>query len=343
MDSTIDYRLPEKRYEGFIAFHVTGMRMDEIDPAKPALRYIAKALNLSIEQRFWLAWLYGSCYCVATAFYMLTQFPTLESMSDKALDEFWKHDKKKLLFTTDRHWVKANDLFPEMVKSYKQFCRNGQVERFGELLTSNAHESYLRVYETVAKELYYFSRFSIFTYLEALHNVTNIPMLPNGLDLRNALSSRNGLCFMLGKDTWVSGRHKPRVINDRQLEWLQRKLAELYAKLLRDHPEIPTTYWNLETSLCAYKKLFFCTRYVGYYIDRQMVEIRKMQSVAPKAADWDLLWLFRREHFHPGVLGEIGGWGGIRHEKLHHFMDTGELGDDMPSYTYRRKAVTAWS
>lgn len=333
----MDYRLERNRYEGFMDFHVAGMRMDEIDPAKPALQYIARTLALNAEQKFWLAWLYGATYCVATAFYIFTQFPTLDSLSDAILDEWWKECKPRLVFTTDRHWVKANDLFPAMVRSYKVFTASvGQFGTFCKYLRRTPQETYDAVYGAVDGRLYYFSRFSIFTYLEALHNVTNFPMEPTGLDLRNALSSRNGLCFLLGKDSWVSGRHKPRVVNDAQIDWLQAKLAELYRLLLTEHPEIPTTYWNLETSLCAYKKLFFGTRYVGYYIDRQMTEIKKMQAAAPDGADWGLLWKFRREHFHPAALGEISGWEGIQNDRLGFFLRTGKFCEtDMPTAAYR--------
>lgn len=337
MRNSVDYRLPENRYAGFIAYHVAGMRMDEVDPAKPALQYIAKALDLTIEQRFWLAWLYGSCYCVATAFYMLTRFPTLESALSVDIDKWWREHRETVLFESDRRWVRSRNQFPDMVRSYAAFCCGEQYAAFSRLLKQGPQESYNAVFSACSSRLYQFGRFSLFTYLEALYNLTGLPIAPTGLDLRHALSSLNGLCYLLGKDQWVHRQSAAQRLKPGQYEWLQRKLAELYAILVRDHPAIPTTYWNLETSLCAYKKLFFCTRYVGYYIDRQMVEIRKMQSAAPKAADWDLLWQFRREHFHPGVLGEIGGWGGIRHEKLHHFMDTGELGDDMPSIIYRRK------
>ena len=336
MSAPVDYRLPENRYEGFIAFHVTGMRMDEIDPAKPALRYIAKALNLSIEQRFWLAWLYGSCYCVATAFYMLTQFPTLESALTGDIEQWWRQHREKVVFESDRRWVRSRNQFPEMMRSYAAFCKGGQYTAFAKFVKFGPQETYDAIYSACSQQLFQFGRFSLFTYLEALHNVTALPMFPTGLNLREALSCLNGLCYLLGKDHWVHRQSAAKRLKPAQYDWLQRKLAELYAKLLRDHPEIPTNYWNLETSLCAYKKLFFCTRYVGYYIDRQMVEIQKMQQAAPEEANWNLLWKFRREHFHPGVLGEIQGWSGIRHDRLHYFMNTGRFCEnDMPSRDYR--------
>ena len=49
-----DYRV--SRWEGCKVYHAEGMKMDEIDPACPMLKYIADYFKLDIEQRFWLAW-----------------------------------------------------------------------------------------------------------------------------------------------------------------------------------------------------------------------------------------------------------------------------------------------
>lgn len=332
----VDYRLLENRYAGFVAYHVAGMRMDEVDPAKPVLQRLVKELRMSIDQRLWLAWLYGSCYCVATAFYIFTQFPTLNAALAVDIDAWWKEHRAKVLFESDRRWVRSRNQFPDMVRSYAAFCRGGQYAAFMRLMKDSPQKSYDAIYAACGKGLYQFGRFSLFTYLEALYNVTCFPITPTGLDLREALSCLNGLCYLLGKDSWVHHAAHAEKLTYKQYEWLQAKLAELYAYLLRKHPDIPTTYWNLETSLCAYKKLFFCTRYVGYYIDRQMVEIQKLQAAAPDEADWNLLWRIRREHFNPRALGEISGWNGIRHERLRYFMDTGNLAPegDMPSRCY---------
>ncbi len=112
---------------------------------------------------------------------------------------------------------------------------------------------------------------------------------------------------------------------------------ELFEGLRRKFPSVPTTYWNLETSLCAYKKLFFKTRYVGYYIDRQLEELVKMQKLAPIGADWNLLWHFRPEHFDHRAVGELNDWRGIRKERMGYFLATGHFSEynDLPSKDYR--------
>ena len=129
-------------------------------------------------------------------------------------------------------------------------------------------------------------------------------------------------------------------LSSEQFQYLQSQLRKLYRELITEYPDAPTTYWNLETSLCAYYKLFRAKRYAGYYIDRQMLEIEEMQKLAPDGADWSLLWKFRREHFHPLTLGEIQGWHGIRKNMMNYFLETGQFTPhEMRSkdYALRRK------
>jgi len=47
-----------------------------------------------------------------------------------------------------------------------------------------------------------------------------------------------------------------------------------------------------------------------------MVEIKKMESNVSDGVDWSVLWDFRKEHFEQKWLGELGGWSGIRNNKM---------------------------
>ena len=106
---------------------------------------------------------------------------------------------------------------------------------------------------------------------------------------------------------------------------LQDKLLQLKKELQEENPELNVTYWSIETALCAYKKLFWASRYFPYYIDRQLGEINTMQDQVKDGVEWSLLWDFRREFFDPWFLGELNGWKGIRKERMNIFKDTGRL------------------
>lgn len=316
-----DYRI--LRWEGCKAYHVAGMRMDDIDPACPMLKFVAEKLNLSIEQRLWLAWLYSTCYSAPTAFYMIIQLPDPNFITQSDIISWWAENKNRMIFESDRRYVKNCNTFPKMFESYRKFTRQGQLRAFLDFKGDNDAETYNKVYSAVEKNLYFFGRYSIFMYLETIYNLTKFPMIATGLNLREARTSRNGLCYALGKDSWIRHAGKPAKFTKMQFDYLQTKLSKLYTELLIEYPDVPTTYWNLETSLCAYYKLFQAKRYAGYYIDRQMVEIVNMENLVPEGVDWKLLWQFRREHFSPLSLGEIQGWRGIRENMMNYFLDTG--------------------
>jgi hypothetical protein len=49
--------------------------------------------------------------------------------------------------------------------------------------------------------------------------------------------------------------------------------------------------------LCAYKKYRHGKRYVGYYIDRQLEEIEKMERNVPTGVAGVHFWEFRQETY----------------------------------------------
>ena len=320
-----DYRV--ERYRGFEVFHTTGMRLNEIDPAAPVLQYIARKLNLDENQKYWLAYLYSCCYSAPTAYYMILNLPKVQDITREKLSEWWTNNKNKLVFETDRLRVKTQNQFLKMVMNYKSLVKYSDSRFFNSLLKGEPLRSYRYIYSYLEKNLYYFGRYSLFMYLEAIYNLTELAIQADTLNLKEALSSRNGLCFLLGLDNWV--RHqseKKDNLTSRQYSFLQHELKKLYEELISKYPDIPTTYWNLETSLCAYKKLFFATRYAGYYIDRQLQELKTMQSMNPDI-DWSIFWQARKECFFEKSLGELNGWSGIRKDKMKYFLNTGKFLD----------------
>ena len=334
-----DYR--KNRWEGYKRYHVAMMKIGDCDPAYPALTYVADRMELNLEQRFWLAWLYSASYCAPTAYFMISDFPDYENVDPRRLQWWWDANKPRLLFQTDRSRVKTQNQLVRMFRSYRKMMGESQVGTFMKLLRPTLMETYDAAY-SYFRNLYYYGRYSLFLYLEAVNRLTGFPMEPTGLEFREALSCRNGMCYALGQDSWV--QHKAGGFGDWRFAILDESVARLRQELKDENPDLPIDYWNIETSLCAYKKLFWNTRYLGYYIDRQMVEIKKMEPV--EGVDWSVLWDFRREFFSPEWLGEVGGWNGIRTERLKLVTDTGQLSDKplrLPPYKRAVEFPGAWS
>jgi len=83
----LDFRLD--RLEGYKVFHCLELATGDCDPAYPALRHLAAKKNLSVEQRYWLSWLYSLSYCGATAYYMFHEFPDYQDVTVRSLELWW--------------------------------------------------------------------------------------------------------------------------------------------------------------------------------------------------------------------------------------------------------------
>jgi len=85
------------------------------------------------------------------------------------------------------------------------------------------------------------------------------------------------------------------------LQYKFKEVKKQISKLKIEHKNI----WNIETTLCAYKKFKKGKRYIGYYIDRQRKEIEKMQHNVSDGVDWSVLWQFRNETYNKKWLKEL--------------------------------------
>ena len=62
----------------YTQYHNESLKAKDIDPSVTCLRYLAERYELNLEQRYWIAFLYGTCYSATTTFYMYNEFPDYE-------------------------------------------------------------------------------------------------------------------------------------------------------------------------------------------------------------------------------------------------------------------------
>ncbi len=293
----------------------------DCDPAYPAMEYLCDRLELNPEQRYWLAYLYSCTYCAPSAYYLFNEFPDYENVDVPRLQRWWDNNKKSVMFQSDRMKVKNFNMLIKMFESYRAMMGNSQVAVWKDI--ENVNHNYFVRYNAAysqMRKLYYFGRFSLFNYLEAVNRLTPTKMDATTLYLPEAESCRNGLCYVCDAQEMLTLHHKPS-IKPIDYPFLEGKLSQMYEELKKEQTDIPVSHFSIETALCAFKKLHWNTRYLGYYIDRQQEEISKMQENVPNGVDWSILWDFRREYFDPFWLGEIGGWKGIRQDRMKLFSE----------------------
>ena len=217
------------------------------------------------------------------------------------MQRWWNAHRDDVLCQTDRRWVRSGNQMVPAFESYRRWVGNRtQAEHFAQFAGATPEHRYDALY-AAAKSLYSFGQFSLFLYLEALHTITPLDLAPTDLDLNIAHSCRNGLCYAYGYDHWLTESEQPTPVGAHdaiQVAWM-----DVRGRLTDAHAA--TTVWNIETTLCAYKKFKRNgKRYIGYYIDRQGAEIAKMEAQVPIGVCWQVLWQFRSETYPAQALAE---------------------------------------
>lgn len=283
-------------------YHRQSMAIGDVDPSYEMLRYVCERYELNMEQRYWLAFLYSTCYCGPTVFYIYNEFPDYENVDVGRLERWWNANKDKLFFQTDRKWIKSKDEFVMMFESYRNWCCGLTQERRWSLMnTGNPTFSYDMAFNE-ASGIYQMGRFSLFLYLEAVKVVTGFPMLPRSMRMRDAESCRNGLAYAIGRED-LNNHEDGRNLSKSEQDFLQEEFDRLVGEMVQEDPK--NNVWNIETTLCAYKKYRLGKRYIGYYLDRQLDEIRKMEKLVPEGVDWSVLYDYRRETYLHQFLKEL--------------------------------------
>lgn len=271
----------------YIDYHVKSSEIRDIDPANDALVYICDRFELNIEQRYWLAFLYGTCYCAATVFYIYNEFPDYENVDVNRLSKWWETNKHRLLFQTDRLKIKTMNKFIETFISYRKFIGEGtQAARFA-LLRSDVDSECLNYWNAydAAMNIRNFGRFTMFLYLEMINLLTDFKCEPITIDWKHADNCRMGLCYAYGIEITK---------DEDTLTGLLFRLK----KEIRESGCEHTSLFAIETTLCAYYKYIHGKRYIGYYLNRQREEIDKMKANVPTGVNWRVMDEFRNETYN---------------------------------------------
>ena len=272
------------------------------------LKAYADVRGLNVEQREWLVLFYGLSYCVPTAIVCLEHLPEIL----RNPEAFWRKYKDRLIFQSDRRWVKFNDRF---APSFVDFVKKGILRQ---LRGSGAVdlERALGLIQSVS----YFARFAAFLTLEAYCFMFQRPTINDSLDWKHGDTATSGMLNVLCLDNEANEFDRTGVLTqsvkmlDHALQYIQSKIP----------PQDGRSVLFVETNLCAYRKLFKGTRYVGYYVDRVQGELELMLRNFPEhRAELNALFDARAAAMPVHTLGELNGWHGIRKHLCKHYIQTG--------------------
>jgi hypothetical protein len=309
----MDYRLKQNRKQAFIEWYAWSLKYGDCDPPIWLLNYLFKRYEHNVEQKLWIAWIYGTTYHLPTAWVIWNEFPDFELVGLDRLKQWNNENYKRLRYQTDTKYNKG--FLPQQFESYKNWIGNKtQVEKFEELKTFD------NVWNSVIKNLYKFGRYSTWFYMQTLNECVGLDLIPKDLkldDYSGSKSHRNGLCYALGLDEWINKK-----LTKTEIEHLETESIQIQNTISTNY-KLSGNPYKMETALCSFKKIFRKKqgRYLGYYLDRQAEEIAQVQSDGWKGIEWDVFWQARTETLHPDLYSSIK----IKPHLYSQFLDTGSF------------------
>lgn len=273
------------------------------------LKAYADIRGFNTEQREMLVLFYGLSYCVPTAIVCLEHLTEIFERPDV----FWTKYKDRLIFQSDRRWVKFNNRF---VPSFVDFVKKGI---FRQLRGKGALD--LERALGLVQNASYFARFAAFLTLEAYCFMFQRPTFNDSIDWKHGDTATSGILNALGLDNEADEFDRTGTLR-RDTQTLDNALRFIQSKI---PPQDGRSALFVETNLCAYRKLFKGTRYVGYYVDRVQGELEKTLLNFPEHSDaLNMLYDARAAALPLKVLGELNGWHGIRKNLCRHYIETGD-------------------
>lgn len=316
--SNVDYREPINRRDGFINWCAWSIKNHDCDPALWLLNYLFDRFEHNIEQKYWIAWIYGTTYHLPTAWIIWNEFPDYELVDQERL-EYWNNKNYKILrYQTDTKYNKG--YLPQQFASYRKWINHNnksktQRERFNYFINKNSFDF---LWQSINKNLYKFGRYSTWYYMQTLKDCVQVKLLPADLKLEDysgSRSHRNGLCYALNKETWIDKK-----LHKSCIDYMNYEASNIKAELKQKY-DVDMDYYQMETLLCSYKKIYRKSRgrYLGYYLDRQAEEIHKVEQDDWKGIDWQVFWDAREETLYKSQSASKY----IRNDLYDVFLDTG--------------------
>ena len=322
------------RVDDFKRFWVQQLLTYDCDPGIYALKYLVRRMELNQDQRFWICWLYACTYNVATAWVLFNEMPDYENVCVERLARFNTDHIKRLAYQKDQKWLRGH-LAP-MYESLRHQCG----ENLGAYWLSRQGD-YGSCWKA-AMSLHKVGRYTAWMFLQAMNEVCELGLTPTSLELNHDSSAmhRGGLCLAFGQDEWAIKGYKHSAA---QLAWLEEHAAAILSDVQQTFPELVTIhadYFSMETSLCAFRKLFRRERgrYLGYYLDRWSEDIIKVTESDWPGINWELMWECRTEGLPIGLNRRTG----VDKKQFDLYLDTGEfmppcpLRDMLNNYYYDR-------
>lgn len=299
------------RVDEYINYHING----DADCNTKVLKYWADVNNLNEQERFDLSYFFSITYSIISAIIIFKE----KEIILNNIDDWVENNKNKLIFQSDRKYVKMKDHFNKCIDFYKNNLNNKDV------FANEINDKKIDIQKSLNKIQcwYLFGRFSAYLFLETFICLMDLDFENTSIDWLNGSTVTSGILNVFGLDNSANYFDKnnklPKNIDCIKLDELLNVLSK---EIKRKGGNNNITY--IETSLCAYRKFFKGTRYNGYYLDRMLEELYLIKNINNNYEDEiNKLFDIRKSLFDKKYLGELNNWKGIRKEAKKLYKDKG--------------------
>ena len=311
--------------ETFIKWFGRSLEIEDCDSALFMTNYFFDRFEYNSEQRLWLTWIYGTTYYWPTTYVIWNEFPDMELVGVERLREWNNENYSRLRYQTDTKWNKGH--LPDQFVSYKEFVGDrSQREALTANFVGDPVKDFYSLWDTV-NSWHKFGRYTSWFYIQTLKQCCDIDVDVDSLwlhDYSGSKSHRNGMCYVVDKPEWVDSKTNRVKLDKDQIDLLESVGKEILQEVKLRYPHVAdkADFFAMETALCAWKKLFRRSRgrYLGFYLDRQAEEIKKVQADNWNGIDWQPLWDARKETVEGKWLTD-----NIDSQLYNLFLDTGNF------------------
>ena len=252
--TTLDYRLPENRYELFSKYYRWRITHKDLDQT----HYIQEVTkNYSREKKMWFALCFGMTYRTIQAYTYTETFPNILEISESDLEVWHADNWRRTTYGSDARYNKG--FFAKQVKSVKEW-----LEKVDEILVgSTPEENFELLYRDIIK-LYKFGRMTGWLCLQAFHDAVGLDIDPNRVMIKgftpNSDSSLqsiwNGLVTLLNEPEKTIGKKgNGYKCQPWEVQWAEEKIQEAFT-LSEKGTDIHTDSFKKETIWCMFKRFF---------------------------------------------------------------------------------------
>lgn len=294
------------------------------DEIGPLMRKFFDIRLYDKDHQVWWVLLYSACYCMGSAC-VLAEDLDFRSVNKTDLDKYWENNKPRLIFQSDRRYIKNMNQFTEIVWEFLNRSKRHPWKYLSQFIRDNPEDTYESLYKEVSSWKYY-GRFGTVLFLYNLNKLVGVPLDSRDYDWKNGSTTTAALFNADYRDDQADAFEKKPVLHPEDKVWLDKQLRGLTKALKKHYPEKTWTLMGVTSDLCSYRKLFKQTRYLGYYVDRQQEELATLQANYPEYESmWKGFWRWRKQFIPQEYLGEVGGWFGVQKPLFKAWVQRGEF------------------